>query len=249
MKWNDLIELIMTQNNGTASLSLLYERASNYKDLPSGDWQKTLRGVFYREVNRGRFKKIGLGVYALSNYNEDETSAYSSALRNIPTREYLKNVKDYHSTMEGMLLEIGNFMEYRTYTSDINKSFDGKKLKDLCGIIEIPDFTYKELKEVVSKSDVIWFSKSKLPFPKFIFEVESTTDFTNSMLKMYQMIEFDTKFVLVAAELRQKIFLNRLSREPFATTKDKFTFRSFEDVTKLYFSSIEHYELKSKFLS
>ncbi|HHT9154478.1 MAG TPA: hypothetical protein ACFYD5_01560, partial [Candidatus Tripitaka sp. YC43] len=63
MKWNDLIELIMTKNKGMVSLNFLYEQASKYKDLPSGDWQKTLRGVLYREVNRGRFKKIGLGVY------------------------------------------------------------------------------------------------------------------------------------------------------------------------------------------
>ncbi len=56
-------------------------------------------------------------------------------------------------------------MEYKTYTSDLNKSFDSKRLKELCGIREIPDFTYTELKEVVSKSDIIWFSKSKLSFP------------------------------------------------------------------------------------
>lgn len=248
MKWNDLIEEIMTENNGVASLNFLYEQASKYKDLPSGDWQKTLRGVLYREVNRGRFRKIGLGVYALSNY-EYETSAYSTALKNRPFREYLKEVKDSHSVMEGMLIEIGNFFEYRTYTSDANKSFDGKRLKDLCGITEIPNFTYKELKGTISRSDTIWFSKSKLPFPKFIFEVESTTDVTKSMFKMYQMLNFDTRFALVAPEEKKKLFLSRLSSEPFTTAKDRFLFRSFEDVTRLYFSSVEHYELKSTFLS
>lgn len=238
----------MTKNKGVASLNFLYEQASKYKKPPSGDWQKTLRGVLYREVNRGRFKKIGLGVYALSNY-EDETSAYSNALKNRPFKEYLKDIKDHHSTIEGMLIEVGNFFEYRTYTSDTNKSFDGKKLRDLCDITEIPDFTYKELKDTISKSDIIWFSKSKLLFPKFIFEVESTTDFTKSMFKMYQMLNFDTRFALVAPEERRKLFLSRLSCEPFITVKDRFLFRSFEDVTKLYFSSVEHYELKSTFLS
>ncbi|HHT9154479.1 MAG TPA: hypothetical protein ACFYD5_01565, partial [Candidatus Tripitaka sp. YC43] len=116
-----------------------------------------------------------------------------------------------------MLIEVGNFFEYRTYTTDTNKSFDGKKLKDLCGITEIPDFTYKELKDTISKSDIIWFSKSKLAFPKFIFEVESTTDFTKSMFKMYQMLNFDTRFALVAPEERKKLFLRRLSCEPFIT--------------------------------
>ena len=140
-------------------------------------------------------------------------------------------------------------MEYKTYTIDLNKSFDNKKLKELCRLTEIPDFTYPELKNVISKSDVIWFSKSKLPFPKLIFEVESTTNFTNSMFKMYQMIDFDARFFLVASESKKGIYLDRLGKEPFVSVKSKFEFRSFEDVTQLYFSSVEHYELKSKFLS
>ena len=249
MQWNDLIELIMTKNDGIASLSFLYEQAANYRNLPAGDWRKTLRGVLYREVNRGRFKRIGLGVYALSSYHDPANSAYSYALNNRSVHEYLGKIKDCHSTIEGMLIEIGNLMKYKTYTSDLNKSFDSKKLRELCGLTEIPDFTYKELKEVVSKSDIIWFSKSKLPFPKFIFEVESTTDFTKSMPKMYQMRGFDTRFFLVALESRKKTYIDRLGKEPFVTEKNKFEFRSFEEVTQLYFSSVEHYELKSKFLS
>lgn len=249
MKWNDLLELIMTNNNGIASLNFLYEQAPRHRKLPSGDWQKTLRGVLYREVNRGRFKKIGLGVYALSSYQQDEAGAYSFALKNRPVNEYLKDIKDYHSTIEGMLIEIGNFFEFTTYTSDLNKSFDGKKLKELCGAINIPDFTYPELKTIVSKCDTIWFTKSRLLFPKYIFEVETTTDFTNSMIKMYQLLNFEARFFLVGSEERKNIFTNRLTKEPFAREANRFSFRSFEDVGQLYFNSVEHYELKSKFLS
>jgi hypothetical protein len=248
MKWNDLIELIMTKNNGMASINFLYEQASNYKELPSGDWRKTLRGVLYREVNRGRFNKIGLGVYALSSY-KDESSAYSYALENRPVSRYLKDLKDYHSSIEGMLLELGNFFEYMTYTSDQNKSFDSKKLRELCNITEMPDFTYPELKLLISKCDTIWFTKTRLPFPKYIFEVESTTDFTSSMFKMYQLVNFDAKFILVAPEKREDVYRNRIDREPFVKEKHKFTFRSFEHVAELYFNSVAHYELKSKFLA
>lgn len=247
MKWNDLLELIMAKNNGRASLNFLYEQASKHKELPSGDWQKTLRGVLYREVNRGRFKKIGLGVYALPSY-KDEGSAYSYALKNRPANQYLRDINDYHSSIEGMLLELGNFLEQATYTSDLNKSFDGKRLGELCSMTELPDFTYPELKALISKSDVIWFTKTRLPFPKYVFEVESTTDFISSMLKMYQLVNFDAKFILVASERRKSIFANRINKEPFNKEKHKFSFRSFEDVTQLYFNSVEHYELKSKFL-
>jgi len=248
MNWNDLIQLIMRGNNGIASLNFLYQRAANYRKLPSGDWQKTLRGVLYREVRRGRLKKVGLGVYALSSYN-NETAAYSYALRNRPVSEYMKGIKDYHSTIEGMLIEIGNFFEYVTYTSDLKKGFDGKKLGELCAIANVPEFTYPELTALISKSDTIWFSKSRLIFPKYIFEVESTTNFTNSLLKMYQLLNFDAKFILVGADERINMFKNRIAKEPFVKEAHRFSFRSFRSVMELYFSSVEHYELKSRFLS
>jgi len=248
LKWNDLIELVIGSNKGIASLNFLYEEAPKYKKMPSGDWQKTLRGVLYREVNRGRFKKVGLGVYALPDY-ENKGSAYFYALKNEPVGEYLKQVKDYHSTMEGMLLEIGTFLEYITYTGDLGKTFDGKKLKELCGVTNIPDFSYPEMKAIISKSDTVWFTKSKLLFPKYVFEVEATTDFTSSMLKMYQLLHFDARFVLVASSNRRNVFENRLGKEPFTKEAQRFSFRAFEDVARLYFNSVEHYELRDKFLA
>ena len=48
MKWTEVIEAIMADNKGVASLELLYQQASRYRSLPPGDWQKTLRGVLYR---------------------------------------------------------------------------------------------------------------------------------------------------------------------------------------------------------
>lgn len=238
----------MVENDGIASIQCLYRNASKFKKMPTGDWKKTLRGVLYRDVNRRRFKKIGLGVYSLSNYKND-ASAYSYVLQNKNAEEYLRIAKDYHSIVEGMLIELGNYFDYVTYTSDLNKTFDGKRLGDLCQIIEVPEFTYPELKNTVAKSDTIWFGKSRLLFPKMIFEVESATDFTNSMLKMYQLIHFDASFVLVASENRENIFLDKIRKEPFVKVKHKFFFRSFEAITKLYFTSVEHYELKSKFLT
>ena len=54
-RWTEVIEKIMHDNRGVASLGLLYQQASQHRSLPAGDWQKTLRGVLYREVRRGRY--------------------------------------------------------------------------------------------------------------------------------------------------------------------------------------------------
>lgn len=250
MKWSDLIETIMDKNNGIASLNLLYAQASIYKELPSGDWRKTLRGVLYREVGRGRFTKVGLGVYALPNSDSvEEVSAYSQALTGQSAEFYLKNTIDQHSAVEGMLIEIGNFLEYDTYSCDANKMFDGKRLGDLTALKQVPNFTYPDVKDVVARCDVIWFTRTHHHFPKYIFEVEVTTDFTKSMLKMYQLRHFDARFVLVAQGERMPTFLNRVEQEPFVGAKSRFAFRSFENVVKFYFSCVEYFEIRNCFLS
>ncbi|MCS7206813.1 MAG: hypothetical protein NZ951_02625 [Dehalococcoidia bacterium] len=249
MKWSDVIEKVLHENKGVASLHILYERAAQYRRLPTGDWRKTLRGVLYREVKRGRFAKVGLGVYALPSLTAPQPSAYTYALRGQSVEEYFHSLKgDLHSTIEGMLLEIGNFLEYHTYTADTNRYFDNKPLRDLCTLHQIPDFTYPDMKKRVARCDVIWFTRSSHPFPKYVFEVEITTDFTNSMLKMFELKDFDVRLVLVASERRSALFHQRLSQEPFASVRSKFHFRSFEMVGKFYFNCVEHYELKSTFL-
>ena len=249
MQWSDLIERLITENGGLASLSFLYRSAHKYKKLPVGDWQKTLRGVLYREVKRGRFIKVGLGVYALPTFAV-ENSAYSSATGQGEPIWFITQAKDPHSTIEGMLIELGNFYDFLTYTSNKNKMFDGKSLNSIEALHEIPHFTYEELIRTVKMMDVIWFSKkTRHAFPKYIYEVEHSTDFSSSMLKMFQLKDFDTKFILTSWESRKEIFNQRMSQEPFTQLKSKFVFRSFELIAQLYFSAVRHFELQSQFLS
>lgn len=247
MQWNDLIEKIMIDNEGSASLNFLYENAGKYRELPTGDWQKTLRGVLYRDVKKGKFIKVGLGVFGLPNFSI-ENSAYSTAMKEGSSINFLSKNSDPHSTIEGMLIELGNFYDFLTYTCDKNKTFDGKKLSSLEGLQEIPSFTYEELIKAVRRTDVIWFSKrAKHIFPKYICEVENLTDFTNSMLKMIKLKDFDAIFVLSSWETKKKLFEQRIGQEPFFPMKSRFTFKSFELISNLYFSAVNHFKLEDEF--
>lgn len=237
----------MIDNSGSASLAFLYENAYRYKKLPTGDWQKTLRGVLYRDVKKGRFIKVGLGVYALPDFST-QNSAYSAAIEEGNPQDFITKSQDPHSTIEGMLIELGNFHDFLTYTCDKNKTFDGKSLSSIEGLQEIPNFTYDELVKGAKRIDVIWFSKkAKHIFPKYFYEVEHSTDFTSSMLKMLQLKEFDARFILASWEIRKKVFEERINQEPFDQVKNKFSFRSFELISELYFSAVKHFELEAKF--
>ena len=74
MRKIDAIEKVMLDNGGTASWSVIYDNITKYypNAKSSDDWKEGLRGVLYREMNsNNRFKKIGLGIFALGNYQED----------------------------------------------------------------------------------------------------------------------------------------------------------------------------------
>jgi len=247
MHWNDLIERVMIDNGGSASLSLLYQEAHKYRRLPRGDWKKTLRGVLYRDVKKGRFTKVGLAVYGLPGFSVED-SAYSAAVSDKSSRDFIIKTEDPHSTIEGMLIELGNFHKFLTYTSDKNKTFDGKSLSSIEGLRRIPEFTYGGIMKIVRRMDVIWFlGRPKYVFPKYLYEVEHSADFTNSMLKMFQLKDFDATFVLASWDSKRRMFDDRMDQEPFHEVKDKFIFRSFELISEFYFSAVKHFELEAKY--
>lgn len=248
MKWPEVIRKIIEQHK-QVSLQLLYQEAANHRLLPQGDWKKTLRGVLYREVRKGRYQRIGLGVFALPEYaQQQQHSAYKSAAQRVSYQTYLSKQQDIHGAIQGMLLEIGNYLGYRTYTSDKNRTFDGKPLSSLCGLSEVPDFSYHHIVQITRQRDVVWFSQDPRPFPKYIYDVENTTDFYRSMYNMYNMREINTHFVLVADEQKRDRFKQMLQTNPFNEIASRYAFRSYEQVVRFYFSCVEYYEQHFEFL-
>jgi len=109
----DAIAKVMEDNGGTASLDIIYDNITKYyptaKD--SNEWEAGLRGVLYREIrNNRRFKKIGLSIYALLEYQEEQKPKDSDKVR-------------MHSYIEGICLELGNFNDYLTYTADPSMAY------------------------------------------------------------------------------------------------------------------------------
>ncbi|OYT70873.1 MAG: hypothetical protein CFK49_11580 [Armatimonadetes bacterium JP3_11] len=248
VKWSELIRKVIEQNE-QVSLQLLYQEAAKHRPLPRGDWKKTLRGVLYREVRRGLYQRIGLGVFALPKYaQQQQQSAYQAAAQRESYQTYLSKQQDIHGAIQGMLLEIGNYLGYRTYTRDKSRTFDGKPLSSLCGLSKVPDFSYPQIVQITSQRDVVWFSQDACPFPKYIYDVENTTDFKNSMTNMSKLHNINARFVLVADERKRSRFEQILQDDSFKQIASRYTFRSYEQVVRFYFVCVEYYEQHFEFL-
>lgn len=185
MTYSDAIEKVMLNNGYFAPLKLIYREIWNYKDINEIKG-KTPRLTIQERVQRDkRFTRIGLGVYALTDYLE---------LLPKETNDVHNNVRK-HVEVQGMLLEIGNNMKdiADTYTNDKSCVFQNKTLGNLATLQKVPSFTFEHIiKDSVSFADVIWFNERK--FPQAIFEVEYSTDFRDAFIKFMELQDFQTSF-------------------------------------------------------
>lgn len=224
-----IIERIMRDNGGHASLKLLSREFPNYAD--SRIKGKTPLASLRRELQRRDiFKKIGLGVYALEGAE--------LPLQPDPKTKKEKTAKR-HSDIQGMLLEIGNSRTEcaDTYTPDRGRVFNKMLLGSIATIRDIPRFTYDNIIDAVRYADVIWFNERG--FPSSVFEVEHSTDFRDALMKFCELQDFNARFCCIADNSRRDKFKRELNRTAFSAIKDRCDFRPYEEVERSYERAIQ----------
>jgi hypothetical protein len=232
------IRKVMQDNGSFAPLKLIYEKIWDYKDkslIKGKTPEYTIQAIVQRET---QFTKIGLGVYALSDsLKELEINKQSfEETENATNRE--------HAVIQGMLLEIGNYRKFDTYTNDKKWIFENKTLGGLATLDKIPEFTYPNIvKESVSFIDVAWFNLRG--FPHRIYEVEHSTDFRGALIKFKELEYFTTEFYCVAKENRRGKFEREINKSAFDTIKERTKFITYQDVKTTHENAVAN--LKSVF--
>lgn len=234
----EAIEKVMIDNGGAASLDIIYNNICKYyptaKD--SKEWEAGIRGVLYREIRNGRrFKKIGLSIYAISNYQAEQKPKQSDTIR-------------MHSYIEGICIELGNFNGYLTYTADPSATYrDNLKLSDFATIHEMPDFSYKGIINEAKRIDVIWFNKRGYAFPKRVFEVvDSIGTLNGAFNRSLQLKNFITDFVIVAPEKHHEKFNQTIDMEIYLPQKERFSFVNYDDIMELYETTARKNQIETK---
>lgn len=233
MTYSEAIEQVMLKNGYFAPLKLIYKNIWNYKDK-SEVKGKTPDMTIQEKVQRDkRFTRIGLGVYALTDY-----------LDKLPKIELPKTEKAVqerkHATIQGMLLEIGNHQKdiSDTYTNDKKWMFENKTLGSLATLQKVPDFTFKHIiDDSVTFADVIWFNERQ--FPQVIFEVEHSTDFRDAFIKFMELQDFQTRFYCVSDANRREKFEREKNKSAFAPLNQRVQFLTYEEVENDYDRAIK----------
>ena len=232
----EAIAKVMEDNGGTANLDIIYNNITKYypSAKSSEEWKAGLRGVLYREVDNNRkFKKIGVGLYALYDYKEDAKPEPADSLR-------------MHSYIEGICLELGNFEKYLTYTADPAVSYrDNLLLRDVATKLEMPNFSYREIIQEVKRIDVVWFNKDDLAFPKRVYEVvDSIGTLDKALNRCLQLQHFATEFFIVGPQKHRNKFDKTIELEIYKSQSNRFKFLDYESIIALYDATLNKYKLE-----
>ena len=160
----------------------------------------------------------------------------------------LNELKNPHTDIEGILLELGRMLGYETYTPDKSKvTSSGKKLASLSTLQAITEGGYipREKLSTVKRIDVIWFDKNLLP--KHCFEVENTTGVTNGLHRLYQIRLLKPTFFIVAPRSVQNKFKSEVQKDPYNTIRDRYLFKSYSELLALYNIVKKYKQAKDKF--
>lgn len=166
----------------------------------------------------------------------------------VPVELEVDVTKLSHSDVQGILIELGNLLRYKTYVADPSKPYRGKKLKDFATLSEIPQFTYPDTLKTAKDVDAIWFGADFPPYPVACFEVEHTTNVTGGLLRLYRLKGLGPKFFIIArSDLKHK-FESEVERTPFYEIKDRYIFRSYDQLVEFFGLAKRYHNLKKIFL-
>lgn len=241
MKQHEAVIKVMEENGGYATLGHLNQNVFILKDC---EWKtKTPFASIRRIVQDNRFFfKIRPGLWALKTYKDKLPPEI------LPTKDQPKaKQEEYsHTYYQGLLVELGNFKQFKTFVpnQDKNKLYLGKKLSEITTAPEIYKFSYDRIVQKAKTIDVAWFNERDMPAS--LFEIEHSTDIQNSLLKFVELQDFYANFCIVANEVRKKEFQAKLSLEAFKPINKRVGFWNYDDVAELHTKTSEFISIDSR---
>ena len=227
LTWSQAIEKSIIALGYMATLKQIYQLAPTFKSFTGLTPDRTINERVQRDSN---FVKIKPGLYALKNHLDKLPDEYNPLISISPDEEE----KITHSYIQGLLIEIGNFQKFKTFSTDKSSKFLNKKINDIITQKEVPDFTYEKILNSTRFIDVIWFNERM--FPDTIFEVENSTNFRNSLVKFVELQDFKTKMIMIAPNEKSKIakYQQEISKSAFSSIKDRVSFYDYDYIIKMY---------------
>lgn len=186
-------------------------------------------------------------VFDLAYKQREDIVLEELLLEKLEKKEFeLEKLKiDTHEKAEAVLLALGNLLGYDTYTPDKGRVVGEQKLGEIATLQELPYFGSEKIMESAKNIDVVWV---KDEWPEMFFEVEHTTGITPGLLRIYQVAEkLSAKCFIIAPVQMLPKFKREIEKPPFNRIKEKYKFKSYDELEKLYLQAKKFKEISEKF--
>lgn len=140
-----------------------------------------------------------------------------------------------HSYYQGIVVQLGNNKDkVKTYipAQDKNKKFLEIELSKITTYTTLPTFANDVLLNKAKTVDVIWFNERNMPCG--FYEIEHSTNITNSLDKFYELQDFRADFRIVADSKREQEFRDKISRSIYDPIRNLVRFISYDDISNQY---------------
>jgi len=146
--------------------------------------------------------------------------------------------------MQALLLQLGEYYDFQTFTPDRKKKYINQPLGDLASLAEFPRFTYDRIVARTRNIDVSWFNERDMP--SRVFEIENSTDIKNGLSKFMELVDFKTSMFVVAPAKREREFRNILEQPTFKPIEKQVQFWNYEKVEILFNAEKDTHELRKQ---
>ena len=229
MKQHEAVIQTLKNLGGQATLARLNIEVLKEKGC---EWKTKTPFASIRRIvqTRPEIFKVRPGLWALRDYQDKLTLTEYQAFNQTSA----ESIEQNHTYYQGLLVEIGNLRGFETFVpnQDKNRLFINKPLKDLTKINSIPNYSHQPLVTRSSTVDVIWFNKRLMP--NSFFEVEHSTDFTNSLNKFNDLQDFYSQMIVVADENKKREYQNKLQFNSFNEIRHRIKFLNYDTLVRQY---------------
>lgn len=152
-----------------------------------------------------------------------------------------------HSDAQGVLLEIGNMLEFDTYVAkeDRKKIFNRNSLGEIAILEDVPAFSFTNIVDIAKHIDVIWFSEE---FPLYCFEVEESTSVTNGLNRLADLERFNVSMFIVGSKEKKDKYKKEINRYSFRNIKENTKFLDYDKLEEFYKITKKYTTLKKELL-
>ena len=243
MKQYEAVIQALENFGGYATLGQLYQAVPI---IPGCIWETKTPFASIRRIvqKRPEIFRVRPGLWALESKKEYVRSVFS----NYEKKEEFHHEYS-HSYYQGLIVEIGNFRDFQTYvpSQDKNKKFGAYTLSAKTTLPKMLDFTYQNVIGRAKTIDVSWFNARN--FPNYFFEIEHSTNITNSLLKFLDLVDFRVKYHIVANSLRKKEYEGIICNSLYDPIRQFIRFWDYENVLDLHTKISQSYLLEKEMFS